>query len=171
MVWKWLRSEDLDAFRAFLDALPVAGAPRYGLLGIKVSWWSRLSGPARPFVVLLAGGRIALSKRTFHRHREVTRHDYPLGDLKAMKVHRGPLLESVRLTFADGYSLRVGGLPRWQSRPLERHLAGESEALDPSGLSPEQLTNFCQALQAVGLRPLASGGPGESGGAVVGSQS
>lgn len=158
-VWRRLPPEDLDAFRAFLDGLPAAGAPRYGLLGIKVSWWSRLSGPARPFVVLLAGGRIALSKRTFHRRREVSRHDYTLGDLKGMKVHRGPLLESARLTFADGYSLRVGGLPRWQSRPVERYLAGEAEALDPAGLSPEQLTNFCQALQAVGLRiPVAGGG-------------
>ncbi|MBN2112567.1 MAG: hypothetical protein JW785_00410 [Acidimicrobiia bacterium] len=157
-VWRRLPPEDLAAFRAFLDELPAAGGPRYGLLGIKVSWWSRLSGPTRPYVVLVAGGRIALSKRTFHRRREVTRHDFPLGDLKAMRVHRGPLLESARLTFADGYSLRVGGLPRWQSRPLERYLAGEADALDPGTLSPEQLTNFCQALEAVGLRPLASGG-------------
>ena len=79
-----------------------------------------------------------------------------------MKVRRGPLLESVRLTFADGYSLRVGGLPRRQSRPLERYLAGEADALDPSRLTPEQLTNFCQAMAAVGLWPRRREVPGRS---------
>jgi hypothetical protein len=152
-VWKRLRPEDLEAFRAYLEGLPQAGAPRYGLLGVKASWWTRLGGGARPFVVLLAGGRIALSKRSLRGHREVTRDRYPFTDLEGMKVRRGLLLESVRLTFADGYSCRVGGLPRWQSRPLERYLAGETDALDPSGLTPEQLTNFCQAMAAVGLRP------------------
>jgi len=162
MVWKQLPPEDLDAFRAFLDALPVAGRPRYGLMGVKVSWWSRLGGPARPFVVLLAGGRLALSKRSFRRRGELTRHEYPMGDLKAMKVRRGPLLEAVRFTFADGYKLRVGSLPRRQAHPLERYLAGEGEALDPAGLSPEQLTNFCQAMGAVGIAPAAlRGDPGQ----------
>jgi hypothetical protein len=153
MVWKRLRPEDLEAFRAYLEALPRAGGPRYGLLGVKASWWTRLGGGARPFVVLVAGERIALTKRSFRGHRDVTHDRYPLGDLKRMKARRGLLLESVRLTFADGYSLRVGGLPRRQSRPLERYLAGEADALDPSRLTPEQLTNFCQAMAAVGLWP------------------
>lgn len=159
MVWKRLRPEDLEAFRLYLEGLPRAGGPRYGLLGVKASWWTRLGGGARPFVVLLAGGWIALSKRSFRGHRDITRDRYPRGDLKRMKVRRGLLLESVRLTFADGYSLRVGGLPRRQSRPLERYLAGEADALDPSRLTPEQLTNFCQAMAAVGLWP---GGPPRS---------
>jgi hypothetical protein len=159
MVWKQLRPEDLEAFRAHLDGLPRAGGPRYGLLGVKASWWTRLGGGARPFVVLLAGGWIALSKRSFRGRRDLTRDRYPFGDLKRMKVRRGLLLESVRLIFADGYSLRVGGLPRRQSRPLERYLAGEADALDPSRLTPEQLTNFCQAMAAVGLWP---GGPPRS---------
>ena len=152
-VWKRLRPEDLEAFRAYLTALPVAGGPRYGLLGVKASWWTRLGGGARPFVVLLAGGRLAISKRSFRTHRGVSRHLYPLADLAGTKVRRGALLESVRFTFADGYSLWVGGLPRWQSRPLELHLAGDAAALDPSRLTPEQLTNFCQAMAAVGLWP------------------
>ncbi len=161
LVWKRLRPEDLDAFRAHLEGLPPAGGPRYGWLGVKASWWTRLGGGARPFVVLLAGGRIALSKRSFRRHRSVTRDQYRLGDLEKMKVRRGLLLERVRLTFADGYCLRVGGLPRRQSLPLERFLAGEADALDPSRLTPEQLTNFCQAMAAVGLwpAPLRSGSP------------
>ena len=158
LVWKQLPAEDLEAFRGFLVSLPAEGAPRYGLLGIKASWWSRLGGPARPYVVLLAGGRLALSKRSFRRHGEVTRRDYGLGDLQKMKVRRGPLLESVRLRFADGRKIRVGSLPRHQSAPLERYLAGEAGALDPAGLSPEQLTNFCQAMAAVGVLPPALGG-------------
>ena len=151
-VWKQLPSEDLDAFRVHLDGLPAEYRPRYALLGVKASWWSRLSGPARPFVVVFLKDRVILSKRSFFRHRRVTRDEYPLADLEAMAVRRGPLLESARLTFADGYSLRVGGLPRWQSRPIERFLAGEADAFDPAGLSPEQLTNFCQAVTAAGLR-------------------
>ncbi len=159
VVWKRLRPEDLEAFRAYLEGLPRAGEPRYGLLGVKASWWTRLGGGARPFVVLLSGGHIAVSKRSFRGRRDITRDRYPLGDLKRMKVRRGPLLESVRLTFADGYALRVGGLPRRQSRPLERYLAGEADALDPSRLTPEQLTNFWQAMAAVGLRPGGRPGP------------
>lgn len=160
LVWKRLPPEDLEAFRAYLAALPSAGEPRYGLLGVKASWWTRLGGGARPFVVLLAGGRLALSKRSFWRHREVSRRQYPLADLAAVKVRRGPLLESVRLTFTDGYRLRVGGLPRRHSRPLELYQGGETAALDPAGLTPEQLTNFCQAMAAVGLWPRVSEVPG-----------
>jgi hypothetical protein len=156
MVWKRLPAQDLEAFRAYLAGLPAAGGPRYGLLGVKASWWTRLGGGARPFVVLLAGGRLALSKRSFRGHRDITRDRYSLTDLKKIKVRRGLLLESVRLSFNDGYSCRVGGLPRRQSRPLERYLAGETDALDPSRLTPEQLTNFCQAMAAVGLRPAGS---------------
>lgn len=155
-VWKQLPPADLDAFRAYLDALPRGERPGYGMLGVKASWWSRLSGPARPFVVLFVGERVTLSKRSFSRRRELTRDEYPVADLEAMAVRRGPLLESARLTFADGYALRVGGLPRRQSRPVERFLAGEADAFDPAGLSPEQLTNFCQAVAAAGLRPAGS---------------
>jgi hypothetical protein len=158
-VWKSLSPEELAAFREHLACLPMEGGPRYGLLGVKASWWTRLGGGARPFVVLLAGGRLALSKRSFHTHRGVSRHQYRLADLRAMKVRRGPVLESVRFTFADGYRLRVGGLPRWQSRPLELYLGGGVAALDPARLTPEQLTNFCQAMAAVGLWP-ARGAPG-----------
>ena len=151
-VWKQLPPADLDAFRAYLDALPRGERPGYGMLGVKASWWSHLSGPARPFVVLFLEDRVILSKRSFFRHRRVTRDEYPVADLEAMAVRRGPLLESARLTFADGYALRVGGLPRRQSRPVERFLAGEADAFDPAGLSPEQLTNFCQAVAVAGLR-------------------
>jgi hypothetical protein len=151
IVWRRLAPDALAAFRDYLNALPAAGRPRYGLLGIKVSWWSRLGGPARPFVVLVAGDRIALSKRSFRRRRGVTRRQYRWDELKSVAVRCGPLLESARLSFRDGYCLRVGGLPRHQARPLERYLHGEADALDPGNLTPEQLTNFCQAMAAVGL--------------------
>jgi len=163
LVWKRLRPEDLEGFRAYLAALPTAGGPRYGLLGVKASWWTRMGGGARPFVVLLAGGHLALSKRSFRGRRGASRHQYRLSDLRAMKVRRGPLLESVRFTFADGYSLRVGGLPRHQTRPLERYLGGEADALDPENLTPEQLTNFYQAMVAVGVPAGASAGPSRDG--------
>lgn len=153
IVWRRLAPGAAAEFRAYLGALPAEGGPRYGLLGVKASWWTRIGGGARPFVVLLAGGSLAFSKRSFRTHRGVSRHQYRLADLRAMKVRRGPLLESVRFTFADGYSLRVGGLPRWQSRPLERYVGGEADALDAENLTPEQLTNFCQAMAAVGLWP------------------
>jgi len=158
MVWKQLPWEDLEAFRVYLDALPAGGRPRYGMLGVKASWWSRLGGGARPFVVLLAGGRLAVTQRSFFGHGERYRKQYPLADLQGIKVRRGPLLEGVRLAFADGYRVWVGGLPRRQSRPLERYLAGEADALEPAGLTPEQLTNFRQAMGAVGLWPVAGCG-------------
>ncbi|MBM3694361.1 MAG: hypothetical protein FJW79_00225 [Actinobacteria bacterium] len=156
-IWKQLLAEDLEAFRAYLVGLPAEERPRYGLLGVKASWWSRLGGGARPFVALLVGDRVILSKRSFRAGREMTRHEYPAADLKAIKVRRGPLLESARLRFADGYALRLGSLPRRQTQPWERLLAGEEDALDPAGLSPEQLTNFCQAAAALGLGPDAPG--------------
>ena len=146
--------EDLDAFRALSRRPAGAGRPRYGLLGVKASWWSRLGGPARPFVVLLAGGRLALSKRSFPHAPGVTRHGTRSADLKAVKVRRGPLLESIRLTFADGYSL-AGGRPAPWAEPAPRAPSWPetAEALEPARLSPEQLTNFCQAMAALGLWP------------------
>lgn len=164
-VWRRLPPGDLEAFATWLEGLPKAGGPRYGLLGVKASWWSRLGGGARPFVVLLAGGRLAFSKRSFRRHDELTRDERPIGDLESMSVRRGLLLESVKFTFTDGYSIRVGSLPRRQSLPLGRFREGEEGALDPAGLTPEQLTNFYQAMVAVGLRPAgprAEPGPAQS---------
>jgi hypothetical protein len=66
-------------------------------------------------------------------------------------VRRGPLLESARLSFADGYHVRVGSLPRHQSEPVERFLVEGAAAFDPDGLSARQLTNTFLACEAMGL--------------------
>jgi hypothetical protein len=157
MVWKRLRPEDLAAFRAYLEELPAGERPLYGLIGIKASWWSRLGGGARPFVVLFSGEKVTLSKRSVRRHRELSRRDYPVGELKKVSVRRGPLLESARLSFADGYSVRVGSLPRRQAQPVERFPAEGPTAFEPSGLTAEQLTNTYLACDALGLLPTALG--------------
>jgi len=153
MVWKRLRPEDLAAFREHLDGLPEKDRPCYGLVGVKASWWSRLGGGARPFVVLISGETITLQKRSVRRHRELSRRDYVIGDLRRVSVRRGPLLESARFSFTDGYSVRVGSLPRGQAQPMERFLVDGAAAFDPSCLSPEQFTNTYLACGVMGLLP------------------
>lgn len=151
IVWKRLPPGELEAFRARLEGLGPGERPVYGLLGVQVSWWTRLGGPARPFVVLFRGDRVILYKRSWRGRKAVSRRQYGCGDLKRVKVRRGPLLESARLWFADGYSVRVGSLPRHQSRPVERFLTDGPAAFDPAGLTPEQLTNTRLAGEAMGL--------------------
>jgi len=75
-----------------------------------------------------------------------------------VSVRRGPLLESARLFFADGFSIRVGSLPRRQSQPVERFLKEGAGAFEPARLTPEQLTNTWLACRAMGLLP--EGAPG-----------
>lgn len=153
MVWKRLRPEDLAGFREYLDGLPDEERPCYGLVGVETSWWSRLGGGARPFVVLIRGETITLRKRSVCRRRELSRRDYPIGELERVSARRGPLLESVRLSFTDGYSVRVGSLPRGQALPVEGFVAEGAAAFDPSRLSAGQLTNTYLACRAEGLLP------------------
>jgi len=151
MIWQRLRPGDLAAFREYLAGLSETERPLYGLLGVKAWWWTRLGGWARPFVVLLRGERVILYQRAFWGRRAVSRREYAVAELQRVSVRRGLLLESARLSFADGYSVRVGSLPRRQSRPVEQFLREEAGALDPSRLTPEQLTNACLACEAMGL--------------------
>lgn len=151
LIWKRLRPGDLAAFREYLDGLHPRARPVYGLLGVKVSWWTRLGGCARPFVVLFQGGRVVVSQRSWRGGRAVQRREYPVAALQQVTVRRGPLLESVRLRFEDGYSVRVGSLPRHQAEPVQRFRAEGAGAFDPASLTAEQLTNTCLACEAMGL--------------------
>lgn len=160
MVWKRLPPGELTAWREYLENLAPSERPVYGLLGVKSSWWTKLGGPARPFVVVFRGGRVIVSKRSLRGRATVSRRQYRSQDLQRIKVHRGPLLESARLWFADGYSVRVSSLPRRQSLPVERFLAEGSAAFEPAGLTPEQLTNTCLAFEMLGLP--TKPGPGSS---------
>ncbi|MBP1633033.1 MAG: hypothetical protein H6Q11_1321 [Acidobacteria bacterium] len=160
LVWKRLRPEELADFRERLDALTPKERPVYGLIGVEASWWTRLGGPARPFVVLFRGDRVILYKRSWRGHHAVSRRQFKSDDLQRVKVRRGPLLESARLWFADGYSVRVGSLPRHQSGPVELFLAEGPAAFEPSRLTPEQLTNTRLAWEALGLPAGAGQLPG-----------
>ena len=160
MVWKQLQPDDLAAFREHLATLPAEERPVYGLLGVKAWWWTRLGGWARPLVVLIRGERIILYQRAFWGRRSVSRREYRVADLQGVSVRRGPLLESARLSFTDGYSVRVGSLPRRQSDPVEGFRKDGAAALDPSRLTPEQLTNTCLACEAVGLDARSAAAPG-----------
>lgn len=151
LVWKRLSPGDLAGFRAYLAGLPPSALPVYGLLGVEASWWTRLGGGARPFVVLVRGDRIIVSKRSFWGHRAISRWEYQVADLQRVRVRRGPFLESARLTFADDRVIKIGSLPRRQTRPLERFPADGAAALAPDGLTPGQLTNTCLAWEAMGL--------------------
>ena len=151
VVWKQLGPGDLAAFREFLGGLAEQDRPLYGLLGVKAWWWTRLGGWARPLVILLRGQRVVLYQRAFWGRRAVSRREYGVADLQRLSVRRGPLLESARLFFADGFSIRVGSLPRHQSQPVEQLLREGVAALDPGRLTPGQLTNTCLACEAMGL--------------------
>jgi len=153
LIWKRLGAEALAAFGEHLASRPEPERPRYGLVGVKASWWSRLGGGARPYVVLFVGDRVTLSKRSFRRHRELTRRDYRAGRLRRVAVRRGPLLESARFSFDDGWSVRVGGLPRGQAEPVAAWLGEGAGAFDPARLTREQLSNTALACQAMGLLP------------------
>lgn len=160
LVWKRLPPGELAALREYLETLAPGERPVYGLLGVKSSWWTRLGGPARPFVVVFRGGRVILSKRSLRGRATVSRRQYGVQDLQRIKVHRGPLLESARLWFAGGYSVRVSSLPRRQSLPVERFLIEGPAAFEPARLTSEQLTNTCLAFEVLGL-PVRRG-PGSS---------
>jgi len=151
LVWKRLPSEDLAAFREYLDGLHPRERPLYGLVGVRASWWTRLGGFSRPLVILLRGGRIVVSKRSWLGGRAIWRREYPADGLARVAIRRGPLLESARLWFEDGYSVRVGSLPRHQSEPLERFAEEGAGALAPSLLTPGQLTNTYLACRAMGI--------------------
>jgi hypothetical protein len=151
LIWKQLPPDGLAAFREYLDGLSAGERPVYGLVGVKASWWTRLGGFARPFVVLFRGERVVASKRSWRGQQAVTRKEYAAAGLQRVSVRRGPLLESARLWFADGYSVRVGSLPRRQSEPVERFLKEGAGAFDPAVLTPEQLTNTCLACRAMGI--------------------
>lgn len=151
IVWKQLGPGDLAAFREYLGGLPETDRPLYGLLGVKAWWWTRLGGWARPLVVLFRGQRVVLYRRAFWGRRAISRREYGVADLQRVSVRRGPLLESARFSFADGFSVRVGSLPRHQSSPVERFLREGAAALDPARLTPGQLTNTCLACEAMGL--------------------
>lgn len=150
-IWRRLPREELAAFREYLDGLSAGERPVYGLVGVRASWWTRLGGFGRPFVLLIRGGRIVVSKRSWRGQRAVSRRDYPITALQRVAVRRGPLLESVRLWFEDGYSVRIGGLPRHQSEPLRRLGREGPGVLDASSLTAEQLTNTHLACRAMGL--------------------
>lgn len=151
LIWKKLSEDRLAAFREHLDRLGPRERPVYGLVGVQASWWTRLGGPAQPFVVLFRDGRVLVSKRSWRSRQSVHRREYPVAALQRAAVRRGPLLESIRVWFSDGYSVRVGGLPRHQSEPVERFLQEGAAALDPSLLSPGQLTNTYLACRAMGI--------------------
>jgi hypothetical protein len=150
-VWKRLRPGELAAFRQYLEGLGPDERPVYGLLGVKAWWWTRLGGFARPLVVLFRGDRVVVSKRSLRGRRVINRREYRVGDLLRVSVRRGPLLESIRLWFADGHSVRVGSLPRHQSDPVRRFLKDGPAAFDPATLTPGQLTNTYLACRAMGL--------------------
>lgn len=153
LVWKRLPPGEVAAFRAHLEEAAAGEGPVFGLVGVKASWWTRLGGGARPFVVLFQGDRVVLTKQAMRGRRARSRREYPLDDLRQVSVRRGPLLESARFAFADGYSVRVGSLPRRQSQPVEAFLQEGTGAFAPARLTPEQLTNTYLACRALGRLP------------------
>ncbi len=152
-VWKELKPNDLVTVQEHLDGLPEEGRPQYGITGIKVSFWNRLFGGNRPFVVLFLKDKIVLSRRSLGGGREKERREYPVGNLNDVTVRRGPLFDSALFRFADGYKVRVGNIPHTQIEPVVRFLNEGSRVFDAGRLSAVQRTNCYYTFTTMQVLP------------------
>jgi hypothetical protein len=150
-VWKELKPDDMAVVTDALEALPEDQRPLYGLTGIKTSFWSRIGGGAKPFIVLFMPGEIILSKRTLGGSKAISRMVKPLGDLVDVSVRNGPLLGSARFEFADGFEIRVGNIPHTQINPVQGFLRHGKDAFAWDALSDTQRTNCYYTYTTMGI--------------------
>lgn len=152
-VWKELKPDDLQVLTDFLATMPEEDRPLYGITGIKTSLWSQIGGGANSFVALFLPETIVFSKRSLGGIREKTRDELPLAGLIDVSVRRGPMLDSARFTFANGFKVRVGNILHHQITPVTRLPSEGVAALDWANLSAAQKTNCYFTFAMMGLLP------------------
>ena len=152
-VWKELKIDDMAVVTDYLAQLPSDVRPLYAVTGIKTSVWSQIGGGAKPFVVLFMPDRIILSKRSTTGKKEVTRTETPINSLADVSVRHGPLVDSARFAFNNGYNIRVGQIAHTQIEPVERFMEIGDPAFDWDRLTREQRTNCYYAFTMMGILP------------------
>lgn len=143
LVWKRLRPRDLEAFLRHLDAMPQAERPIYGLVGkkkIKFLHWV-FAAASKLYALYFTQDRVVLSQRNVGGSRERRRIEYPIGDLVAVRVTKGPVWHTIRLEFRDGFTIKLANITRGQCDPIARVPVGGAAALARERLTVEQLTN------------------------------
>jgi hypothetical protein len=142
-VWKKLKPQDMEKVLKHLDAMPEGERLLYGLTGKKrnelLSWiWASAN---KPHALYFTKDRIVLSRRNISGTKEKSRKEFGIGDLAGVRVMTGPLLESIKLEFRDGFTIKLRDVAKHQSDPVERLLNEGTAAFARKGLTDEQLTN------------------------------
>ena len=142
LVWKKLSPGDIETLLTHVEGIPESDRPLYGLVGKKrrefLFWTFSLN---KPHVLYFTNDRVVLSQRSVGGAKEKSRREYGIGDLTDVRVTKGPLLESIKLAFSDGFKIKLRDVPKMQSDPVERVLREGIEAFARNRLSDEQITN------------------------------
>ncbi len=152
-VWRALKPDDMAVVTSYLTELPDAERPLYGLTGIKTSFWSRIGGGAKPFVVLLMADRVILSKRTVGGIKQLWGEEHALAELVDLSTRRGPLLNSALFTFANGFKIRIGNIPHTQIAPVVRFMNEGTGAFEWGRLTDVQRTNCYYTFTMMKILP------------------
>jgi hypothetical protein len=137
----------------YLTELPDAERPLYGLTGIKTSFWSRIGGGAKPFVVLLMADRVILSKRSVGGIKQLWGEEHALTDLVDLSTRNGPFLDSALFTFANGFKIRIGNIPHTQIAPVAGFMKEGAAAFEWSHLTDVQRTNCYYTFTMMKILP------------------
>ena len=152
-VWKELKDDDMAVVTDRLSEIPEAQRPLYGITGIKTSLWSQIGGGAKPYIVVFMPDRIIISRRNLTGKKHVSGNEHPLGDLVDVSVRNGPMFDSAKFTFSDGFSTRVGNIPNGQIDPVLRFLEQGPSAFDWASLNQTQRTNCYFTFTSMGYLP------------------
>lgn len=155
IVWKKLKSEDLNKLIGYLEQMPDDKKPLYGLVGVKrnelMSWL--IGSFNKPHIVYFTKDSIILSRRTLFTLKEVNSKVYKVDGLNSVNIRRGVLSESIQFEFNDGLKIRLRDVPKNQSDPIEKFLKVGVGAFDKTTLSDEQITNCYFAYKNAELIP------------------
>ena len=152
-VWRALKPDDMAVVTNYLMELPDAERPLYGLTGIKTSFWSRIAGGAKPFVVLFTADRVILSKRSVGGIKQLWGDEHALSDLVDLSTRKGPLLDSALFTFANEFKIRIGNIPHTQIAPVVGLMQEGVAALEWSRLTDVQRTNCYYTFTMMKILP------------------
>jgi hypothetical protein len=154
LVWKKLSPGDIETLLTHIEGIPESDRPLYGLVGIKrrefLMWRFSLN---KRHALYFTNDRVVLSQRSTGGAKEKSRREYSIVDLADVRVIRGPLFESIKLAFRDGFKIKLRDVPKMQSDPVERVLREGTSAFARNRLSDEQITNCYFAYSFARLIP------------------
>jgi uncharacterized protein (DUF2336 family) len=139
-------------FFAYLDALPPKDRPVFGFSAQQQSLWARLGGGTTYLLVLFFTDHVVFSTRRMASARETAREARLLGEIAAITVTPGTLMDRATFTFVDGATMKLANVSHAESGPLARFGEAGLAAFDRTTLAPAALASFFVACsQALSL--------------------